>query len=155
MMIRLLVFCAASLLATSGFAQLYKWVDKDGNVRYSDRPPVDAKASQLKPPPAAPSAPSAAPAAGGKKDEKPLTPEQAFQKRQKEQAEQAQKSEKERADADVARLNCEIAQANVRTAESGQRMSSTDKTGERVYLSDAQVAKAAELARQAVKEWCK
>ena len=151
MMIRLLVFCAASLLANSGFAQLYKWVDKDGNVRYSDRPPVDAKASQLKPPPGAPSAPAAA----GKKDEKPLTPEQAFQKRQKDQEDQAQKTEKQRAEADASRFNCEVAQANLRTAESGQRMSSTDKTGERVYLSDAQVAKAAELARQAVRDWCK
>ena len=155
MMIRLLVLCAASLLATSGFAQLYKWVDKDGNVRYSDRPPVDAKASQLKPLPAAPSAPAAGTAAAGKKDEKPLTPEQAFQKRQKEQEEQVQKAQKDRAEADANKLNCDVAQANLRTAESGQRMSSTDKTGERVYLSDAQVAKAAELARQAVKDWCK
>ena len=104
MMIRLLVFCASSLLATSGFAQLYKWVDKDGNVRYSDRPPADAKASQLKPPPAAPSAPAAASGAAGKKDDKPLTPEQAFQKRQKEQEDQAQKSQKERTEADANRL---------------------------------------------------
>ena len=151
MMIRLLVFCAASLLATSGFAQQYKWVDKDGKVRYGDTPPPGAKASLLKPPSGTP----AAPAAAGKKGEKPLTPEEAFQKRQKEQQEQAQKAEKERADSEANRTNCEIARANLRQLQSGERVATTNAAGERVYLDDIQRAKDTERAQKNVSDWCK
>lgn len=155
MMIRLLVFCAASLLAASGFAQQYKWIDKDGKVRYGDTPPAGAKATQLKPPPGVPAAPAAAPAGAGKKGEKALTPEEAFQKRQKDQQEQAQKAEKERADKEANRANCEIARANLRQLQSGERVATTDAAGERVYLDDSQRARDTERAQKSVADWCK
>ncbi len=154
MMIRLLVFCAASLLAAAVLAQQYKWVDKDGKVRYGDTPPPGAKATQLKPPPGSSAAPASAPAAAGKKGEKPLTPEQAFQKRQKEQQEAAQKEDKARTDAEIKRGNCENAQANLRQLQSGQRMSTTTPSGERSFIDDAQRAKETERAQKAVAESC-
>ena len=151
MMIRLLVFCAAALLASSGFAQQYKWVDKDGKVRYGDTPPPGARATPLRPPPG----PAAAPAATAKKDEKPLTPEQAFQKRQKEQQDQEQKAEKERGETDASRANCEIARSNLRQLESGERIATISATGERAYLDDTQRARDTERAQKAVADWCK
>jgi len=33
-------------------AEVYKWVDKDGNVHYSDSPPSDVITEEIKPPPA-------------------------------------------------------------------------------------------------------
>ena len=151
MMIRLLVFFAAALLAASGFAQQYKWVDKDGKVRYGDMPPPGVRATPLRPPSGA----AAPPAATGKKDEKALTPEQAFQKRQKDQQDQAAKAAKASAEAETKRVNCELARANLRQLQSGERMATTNAAGERVYLDDAQRAKDTTRVQQAVSDWCK
>src|SRR3954471_13976803 len=100
---RFLAFLVALAFSGVAAAQAYKWVDKDGKVRYGDTPPPGVKATPLKiqsgpkPPPApAPSADAAKKDGAAKKDEKPLTPEQAFQKRQKERQEADQKAEKER-----------------------------------------------------------
>ena len=44
-----LIACAALGLATAASAEqiLYKWVDKDGKVQYSDMPPnIDAKVTE-------------------------------------------------------------------------------------------------------------
>lgn len=152
---RLLLFVAASALSAVAVAQQYKWVDKDGRVRYGDVPPPGAKATPLRPPPGPVAAPSSSrPAAAGKKDEKPLTPEEAFQKRQKEQQEAAAKAEKERADADAKRSNCEGARANLRQLESGQRVATTTASGERAFMDDAQRAREMERARKVVAESC-
>ena len=43
-----LIFLMALMLAGAAHAQLYKWVDTDGKVRYGDSPPPGAKASALK-----------------------------------------------------------------------------------------------------------
>lgn len=152
MMNRLLVFAAACAFAAAAAAQQYKWVDKDGRVRYGDTPPPGVKATPLKPPPAAAAPPRAAAA---KKDGKALTPEQSFQKRQKEAQESEQKAAKERADADARRSNCEQAQTTLRTLQSGQRVSTTNAAGERVFIDDEQRAKEIERAQKSVGEWCR
>jgi len=150
----LAVLFVALALAAPAIAQQYKWVDKDGKVRYGDLPPAGVKATPLKGParPAAP--PSAAPAAAGKKGEKPLTPEQAFQKRQKDREEADQKAQKDQAEASLKRANCESAQASMRQIQSGARISTVNAAGERVMMDDSQ--RAAEMARaqKAVSEWC-
>ena len=33
---------------TDGHARMYKWVDDDGNVQYTERPPPDRDAKELK-----------------------------------------------------------------------------------------------------------
>jgi hypothetical protein len=141
----LLAFCALAFSAGT-FAQQYKWTDKDGRVRYGDVPPPGVKPIPLKPPPA----PASAGKAPGyaKQDE-------AFRKRQQAQREAEQKVEKERADAQSRRVNCEQAQASLRQLESGQRVSSINAQGERVYMEDEQRAQATERARKAAAEWCK
>ena len=61
------VFVLSLAIAGSAAAQqMYKWVDKDGKVRYGDTPPPGAKTSTV----AAPSPPpaSGAPAAMDAKD---------------------------------------------------------------------------------------
>jgi len=139
------------LLAVSAAgAQQYKWVDANGKVQYGDVPPPGVKATPLKPPPPAPGSA----AVEGKKDAKKLTPEQAFQKRQKEEQERQAKAEKEKSQAASKAANCESARANLRTLESGQRVSSTNAAGERVFMDDAQIAQQLERARKSVSEWC-
>jgi hypothetical protein len=158
----------ALLLAAAGAsAQQYKWVDRNGRVQYGDVPPAGANAVPLRGPS------SRAPAAvEDKADEKtqdkaegngeakkgPLTPAQQeaeFRKR-REEAEKARLKQAEAAEQLSAKKeNCTLAQNQLRTMESGQRISRTDASGERYFLDDAQIAQEAAKARQAVQQWCK
>ena len=139
-------------IATGVAAQQFRWVDKDGRVQYGDTPPPGVKATRLRPPPPG-TAP--APSSAAKKDgEKALSPDAAFRKRQQEREASEKKSAQASAEADLKRQNCESAQAQVRSIQSGQRISTVDKTGERVYLDDAQVASELARAREAVAANC-
>lgn len=149
---RALLFLVVLGFAAGASAQQFRWIDKDGRVQYGDTPPPGVKATRLKPPPAG-SAP--APAAAGKKDEKPLSPEAAYRKRQQEREEAEKKAAQEAKDAEAKRVNCTAAQAQVRQIQSGQRITSTNAAGERVYIDDAQRAQELERAQRGVSEWCK
>lgn len=147
----MLVLGFALGFADGASAQQFRWIDKEGRVQYGDTPPPGVKATRLKPPPAGTPAPSAA----AKKDaEKPLSPEAAFRKRQQEQAEAEKKSAQASGDAATRRENCESAQAQVRQIQSGQRISTVNAQGERVFLEDAQIARELARAQQAVAVHC-
>jgi hypothetical protein len=162
MMNRLLVLPLLVLLggalAGAAFAQQYKWVDKDGRTQYGDFPPPGVKATPLRAP-SGPAAP-AAPAPGAKASAKggaPLTPaeqEAAFRKRQQEGQKAAEKAALTERDAAAKKENCMRAQAHLRTLESGQRVTTTDRSGERVYLDEGQIASEAAKAREAIKASC-
>jgi hypothetical protein len=137
---------------SGALAQQFRWVDKDGRVQYGDTPPPGVNATRLKPPPGG-STP--APASAAKGAQKPLSPEAAFQKRQKETKEEEDKAAKERADADARRANCEAAQAGLRQIQSGQRITTTNAAGERVFLDDAARAREEERAQKIVSDSCK
>jgi len=142
----LIIGCAAA-----ASAQQYKWVDKDGKVRYGDVPPPGVTATPLRAPP-----PGSAPAAAAKKDgDKPLSPEAAFRKRQEEAEKEREKQAKAGQEAQEKRENCTRAQDALRSLESGQRVARTDSKGERYFLDDAQAAQETARARQSVQEWCK
>src|SRR5712671_1713516 len=155
---RLLLILAVLAFSGAASAQAYKWVDKDGKVRYGDTPPPDAtKVTRLKGPSGAPAA--TAPATDGKKGaaskDKALSPEAAFKKRQQERQEQEQKASQERAEADQKRAGCQQAQTSLRQLQSGQRMSTVNAAGERVFIDDEARAKEIERAQKSVTEWCK
>jgi hypothetical protein len=136
--ILVMLFAAGS----AGAQQMYKWVDKDGKVRYSDTPPPSGtKATTIQPPSPAATAPAPAAAAkdgakDAKKDAKkgPLTAaerEQEYRKRNEESAKAAEKvAAEEKAQANK-RADCERAREYLRTLESGQRITRTDSKGER------------------------
>jgi hypothetical protein len=154
----------ASLALCCGLAhaQAYRWVDKDGKVRYSDVPPAGAKATPLKPPPTPPAAPPTAgnPAAKDGKDAKkgPLTPaeqEQAYKERQTKTKEAQEKETKEAALAEQRKQNCAAAQESLRSMQTGRRMAVTNEKGETVYLEDAQVQERIAQANKVVAESCK
>jgi len=156
---RLLVTVLAIAFAGTASAQLYKWVDNNGRVQYGDTPPGDAsKVTRLRPAPAgsapAPAATSET-AAKDKDKDKALTPEQAFKKRQQERQEAEQKAEKERAEADQKRAGCENAQAGLRQLQSGQRLSTVNSAGERVFIDDNERARQLQRAQKSVDDWCK
>ncbi|HYD57380.1 MAG TPA: DUF4124 domain-containing protein [Burkholderiales bacterium] len=148
---KLLLLIAGLAFAAAAAAQQFKWVDKDGKVRYGDTPPPGVKATPLR----APSGPSASskPAAKGG----PLTPAQQEAEFRKRQLEAGKAREKEAAAAEQAQAkkeNCENAKAQLQYVESGQRIARTDAKGERYFLDDEQRAAEAARARKAISASC-
>jgi hypothetical protein len=158
---RLLILAVALAFSGGAAAQLYKWKDANGRTRYGDTPPPGVNATQLRNGPASGYAPPPAPASEARDEkngkaakEEKLTPEQAFQKRQKERAAAEEKAAKERAEAEGKRQNCQAAQTQLRILESGQRVSTVNTAGERVYMDDGQRAAETARAQKAVSDWC-
>jgi len=145
-MTKALLFAVGMAFATTAMAQQYKWVDANGKVQYGDTPPPGVEATRLKPPPSGASVPAAAPK---------VNPESAFRNRQQERQKSEEKSAKERADAEAKRVNCEQSQASLRSLQSGQRITTTNAAGERVFIDDEERAKEIERTQRAVNDWCK
>jgi len=156
-MMRIVVFGLMLAFAAAASAQLYKWTDKDGRVRYTDRPPpAGTKARTIATPSSAPAARDAEAAKDGA-PQGALTPEQqeqAFRKRQLEAQKAAEKSALASQEEAAKRENCARAREYQRTLESGQRVSRTNAQGEREYIDDAVRERELESARKAVTDWC-
>lgn len=148
-----LFIALAILLATATVAaQVYKWVDKDGKVQYTDTPPpasaTKTEAKKLDTTPAAATA-VGAPA-------KSLADRaKEFDKRKTEVAEKQKKAEVDQKNADITAANCKDAKTNLKTLESGRPIVRTTETGDREVMNDD--ARQADLAkaRKAIDESCK
>jgi Domain of unknown function (DUF4124) len=160
-------------LALPAMAQMYKWVDANGEMHYSDRPPpsnVKTETLQMPSEPAAMPAAStvkagvqknAATAGTQKKNEAEAGPkslaeqDQAFRKRQadaaKAQAEQARKEAQARKKAEY----CKNAKAALANLELGGRQVRINDKGERVFLTDKEIAQATAQARKDAAAACK
>lgn len=147
---RFLFALLALSLSSAVCAEMYRWVDSQGHVHYSDAPPpAGAKSSKTIDTPT-----SGAPAQATKSktlQEKDME----FRQRQTAQAEAQAKKDKEEADAKQKKQNCEAARANLRTLESGERVTTMNEKGERIFVDDAARSKGIEEARKGVDTWCK
>ena len=153
-----LVLLAATLLAFGAQAQSYKWVDKDGKVRYGDVPPPGVKATPMRAPAGGASAPAPATQAGKEAKKGPLTPaeqEQEYRKRKEEAAKASEDAARERKEKAANKENCDRAREYLRGMESGQRITRVDSAGERYFLDEAQTAQEVARARQSMQEACK
>ena len=158
------IFLALLLAAGPAGAQLYRWVDKDGKVRYGDTPPAGAKTSSIKAPPPGPVTPAAeAKDAKGAKDGKgakkgPLTAaekDQEFRQR-REDAQKAAEKEDEESRTKAARADsCDRAKEQLRTMQSGERIARSSSSGERYFLDESQVAQEVAKAQQTMQQACK
>lgn len=155
-------------LALPASAQMYKWVDSNGKVQYSDKPPPsNIKTEKLRETAPAASAPAAStPAAtdskgAAKKDAAKAAPktqaeeEQAFRKRQLDAAKAQEAEEKKQAEARRQADNCTHAKAALTNLEMGGRQMRIDDKGERVFLEDEEIARQTAKARQDVATACK
>ena len=153
---RLSIILATLLFTGAVNAQMYKWVDADGKVRYSDTPPSGAKATQLKGMQSSPPSASAPAAKVAKKG--PLTPaeqEQDYRKRQQDAKKASEKAEQESVAQAANKEGCERSKEYLSTLQSGQRIGRTNPSGEKYYLDDNQVAQEIAKAQQAVQQSCK
>jgi hypothetical protein len=143
----LLVVLASATAAAWG-AQVYRSVDRDGNVSYSDRPAGEnAEALYIATPRAADPAPPAATASqpGGQTEAAPEQPGEV-------QREQREPTAEERAEERV--RNCAIARERNERYLISRRLYRETPDGEREYLDDAQLDDARARAAADVEEWC-
>ena len=148
---KVLATCALMTLATLAQAQ-YVWLDEKGIKQLSDRPPPPSVPTSkiLKAPrthrqgmaPGESEAPDQAGAAGPAAMTAPTTAERNadFQKRKVEAAQLEQKAAREAGQKAEQAGNCDSARQNQRLLDSGRAMTSIDKNGERVFLSDTERA---------------
>jgi len=152
----------ALCVALPASAQMYKWVDSNGKVQYSDKPPPgNIKAEKLRAPARGSSAPAAAAAAGGtQKDAAKAGPktaaehEQAFRKRQLEAAKAQDKEGQKQTEARERAESCSRAKAALAGLQIGGRQMRTDAKGERVFLDEQQIAQETAKAQQEIAAAC-
>lgn len=152
----------ALCVALPASAQMYKWVDSNGKVQYSDKPPPsNIKTERLRAPARAASTPAAGEAKGGtQKDAAKTGPktaaeqEQAFRKRQAEEAKAQEEQARKETEARDRAENCRRAKAALANLELGGRQTRIDEKGERVFLTDQQIAQATAQARQETAAAC-
>ena len=166
----LCVMCVLIALPMLANAEIYKWKDKNGTVRYTDTPPPsNIKQESIggkkltKPTGQAPLAPVAnTDATAGKDEMKGKVPNQnlespdeiAAKLRQKNaETEKNNKKEKE-AQAKIKEENCKASKANLASYQQGGRVYKMNEKGEREYLDDAGLKAGAEKAQKEVSEYC-
>jgi hypothetical protein len=154
----ILVLCAA--LPAS--AQMYKWVDSNGKVQYSDSPPPgNVKTERLRNPPGPAGAGDTGDSEGSeqKKDAAKAGPKTSadlefdFRKRRVDAAKAQAEADKKAADARAKEESCNRARAALSGLETGGRQVRFNDKGERVFLDDDQIAQEkARAANEAAKQ---
>lgn len=150
-------------------AEIYKWVDKDGTVKYTDTPPPNGAKplSTIKSKAASPlvsSTPATTLPEGAMTNPTHTQPtaggggaaseqEMAKQKREIEEIEKKNKAEKE-AQAKQKQLNCKSARANYQSYSQGGRVYRMNEKGEREYLGDKDLSDGAAKAKRDMQEYC-
>jgi hypothetical protein len=142
---RILALACALAVSTGAVAQLYKWVDKDGRVTYSDQPPPSLQSKQLNLGSSLPAAPQRSALARDKELEKSRLDA-------KEKSKVADEAGKK---AQVDQENCTRAKAYLRTMTDGGRITTYDEKGERILMDDKQIEVERAKAQKDVDEACK
>ncbi len=141
------------VLSPAAYGQLMKCVSKDGKVVYANSCPPDTTEQKMsiKSSSGGPgqSAPASTPKSLAERDAD-------FKKRAIEKQEAEQQDAKKLAESQQKREACGNAQNYLKTLESGTRITRADpKTGERIFIDDAERATETTRARARVAESCK
>lgn len=144
----LVVICLGSMLSMLAQAEIYKWKDANGVIRYSDiPPPANVQTESLKsgrssaPAPVAKPATPKAKTAGADAEAAATKPEDLTPEKVKE------------AEAVLKKQNCENAKSNLNVLNEGA-VYKTNEKGERQDLDEAAVAKEKEKARKDMEKYC-
>ena len=164
LLLAVLVLSASPILSQ---AEVYKWKDKDGTIKYSDTPPpsnikqetVKGKRKQGEPTGKAPLAPVdsavAKPANVKNTPDAPSSPEESAAKQRQKTAE-AEKRNKQEKEAEAKRKadNCTAAKSNMETYTQGGRVYKMNEKGEREYMGEKDFAEGKQKAQQEINENC-
>ena len=144
----ILIF-ALLALALPATAQVYKWVDKDGKVHYSDKKPRDPKAKDVKDLgiESKPTDPAAVERELAELAERGKVVDESLRVKQQVGAQTA--AEKERA-----QKMCDDAKARLQVLNQINQLVSVDRDGKQTYSSDKELASQKALAQQKVADLC-
>lgn len=150
-MLRSLTFLAALALSAAASAAVYKWVDAQGNVHYSDRPPSESTPAELVNIDSRPTNRERVAVRGtsGQKQREAVAQGEGKQK--------AEQATQQAVNSDVAKSRakqCEEAKARYQTAIDSHKLYKMGKNGEREYLNDAELSQARLDARRTRDESC-
>ena len=149
--IQLFVALAVLLATATVAAQVYKWVDKDGKVQYSDMPPppsvskTDPKKLNTGANSAAPAAANTTATAAATAQKSPQDRSKDADKRRIEDAEKARKDEEEQKAVKQNEERCRAATRYKGDLDSGRPIVRNNDQGERTYMSDEE--RSTEIAR--------
>jgi Domain of unknown function (DUF4124) len=142
-------------LAAPAQAQVYRWVDANGRVQYSDRKPPDGRQQAQEVRNTVSSVGSQPIGASATSEGKSTAEvERDLQKQRQEQADAQKKQQASAAEQKAKSDNCTAARRNLATLNSGQRISRFNEKGEKSYLDDSGRAREVERAQQQIKANC-
>lgn len=157
---------ALMVFTATANAEIYKWKDKNGVVRYSDIPPPSNVPHQSlgkktsKEPAATPEAPTAAPAPDAAPVAAPQqkTPEEPpmvdADKQQKEEEAARQKAAAAEAEQKQKQELCANAKAKLQSLQQGGRIYKMNEKGEREFMDDSALAQGVADAQAEVDKNC-
>ena len=167
------LFLVALVLPIAVSAQIYKWKDKDGVMRYSDMPPppnveVETIGKSAKDPYARANASQASETQGSVKNSEAgavVSPGKDLQivdpivdpkleQLKKAELERQQKLEQQK-QAKIDAENCSAARANYQTYLQGGRVYKINEKGERVFMGDEDFAAGKAQAQAEINQYCK
>lgn len=155
----MVVACAFAGSAVAQDSAVYKWVDKDGTVNYSDQPPAGASAEAM---PirarrgGSPATQARAKAAASTTEGDPATSDEKAPGADEEATDEnagVPADEREKLLAQR-QNNCKLAKQRMASYEQARRIYRPGADGERVYLSNEELDSERATARVAVAEWC-
>jgi len=144
-------FLIAAIILTAAVpvaAQLYKWVDKDGKTYYSDSPPPNQDTKRLSVGTGTTGEPAAPPKTAVQRDKD-------LEKGRQDAREAAKKSDDAAKQAALQAEQCIVARSNLQQLTDGGRINRYNAKGEREVLSDADIAREVERAKNDVAQICK
>jgi len=159
----LLVLTIFSSLPLVSQAEIYKWKDKDGTIRYTDTPPPSnikletiGSKKVVQPTGKEPLAPVASgQAEPSKVTADPQNKEDAAAKLRQRNAEVEKKNKQEKeAQAKLKAENCKAAKANYETYSQGGRVYKMNENGEREYMDDKDLQAGKEQAQKDINQNC-
>ena len=152
----LLLLTTLALAPVAAHADVYKWRDSNGAVRYSDIPPAsNVPYETLHGGRKTPSTPSAnvTPAPQPVNPSAPPADDAALRRQQEAEQDKVQQQNKEAQD-QSRQQNCSTARANLQKYKVGGRIMTMDAEGQRRYLSDAEIGQGLEQAQKEVADFC-
>jgi hypothetical protein len=171
---QMLCVCLAIALPIFAHAEIYKWKEKNGTVRYSDTPPpstsikVDrigntGKDTLVKPRPSTVEAEDVAQPVSNQNKALPkeikdpvIDPEVEAARERAKKAEFDKKNNQAKAEEEkVNQQNCQAAKSRYQTYSQGGRILSVNEKGERVFLGDEELAANKAKAQAEVNQYCK
>ena len=143
-----LIALAALSFTTAIQAEIYRWVDSQGKVQYSDQVPPGVNAQKVTSKPVTGGQPAAA--TKGYQEQ-----EQEFRKRRVEQDEQTKKQAESDQQTHARLQNCAQARRQLDSLQAGGRFTRANEKGEREYLDEKGTEAAIADAKKAADDWCK